>query len=608
MNKIKIHIALAVMILLSAINGKAQNSMFIDAMKQEIKRGMDSLKIDKMLSPNFISYSISDAKTIEIESSLGAILLSEELPYRLFENRLLVGENGKTNENYIDENNLWSSNYLSNRVPFSDNTNDIRRALWLTTDYKYKSAITNYEAKISALKQQNLSAEEKSLVDFSNVAISQTVIPSKSSVFSKTQLENLARTLSVIFKRFPEIQQSDVKIFTFDAQVYYANSEGTISQYPIKIVSVKVVAKTQAPGGERLSDHVLWFGHDFSELPDEKSMVADVEKMANNLKDLSKINAISEPYSGPILFEGQAAAEIFAQVFFSNTNGLISVRKPVAGSEQIVSMVSDRFKENSLEAMFNKKVISRDITIKAFPTLTTFQNKPLLGSFNVDAEGSKVPDTLTLIDNGVLRNLLSNRTPTSKMKFSNGHSRAALSNGGVKSVVGPGVIQMTNNNPTTTVDNKKLKELLIATAKEEDLEYAYIVRKIVSGGANIVDENRVSFFGSSKPAFEVSKTIQVYRVKVSDGSEELVSMAQIKGLTSGSFKRLLATSSDMQVYNTMTQPISGSLNNWNFGLSGIPATFIMPNGLLFQELDIVKEKQSVVKNVPVVASPLTITK
>lgn len=604
MNKIKTYLIVVILIFTAKLS-MAQSNPFMDAMKQEIQRGMDSLKIEKMLSPKFISYSISDAKALQIEAILGGIVKSEERPIRLFENRVLVGENVKTNENYLDENNMWSRSRLSNKIPFSDNKNDIRRALWLLTDNNYKDAITNYEAKISALSQQSLTEEEKQLLDFCTVTKSETLIPYQSFQLNKSQMESLAQNLSAIFKKYPLIQTSDVNVFAYDGQVYFANSEGTFVQYPLQVVSVKVVATTQAPSGEVLNDYVLWFTQNILQLPDEKTMTAEIEKMAKNLTDLTQKVAISEPYCGPILFEGQAAAEVFVQKFFTNINGLITVRKPVIGSEQIISMAGDKVKENTLEAMINKKIISRDISIKAIPTLTTFQNTALIGSFIADAEGVKAPDTLVLVENGVLKNLLCTRTPSLKMKQTNGHARAALSNGGVKTVTGPGVIKMVNNNPATSVDKKKLKEMLLAAAKEEDLEYAYIIRKVVSDASGIKDESSTSYYGSSEPKKDLTKTIQVYRVKVSDGSEELVSFAEVQGLSTKSFKRLLATSSEMQVYNTMIKPINIDLYKWEYKLTGTPASFILPDGLLFQELDIVKEKQGVVKNIPVVSNPLS---
>lgn len=580
----------------------------MDAMNQEIQRGMDSLKIEKMLPPIFISYSISDAKTLQIEAILGGIVKSEERPVRLFENRVLVGENGITNENYLDENNLWSWSPFSNEIPFSNNIRDIRRALWLLTDNNYKNAITNYEAKISALSQQSLTDEEKQLFDFCTVTKSETAVPYQSSQLDKSQMESLARNLSAVFKKYPAIQKSDVNVFAYDGQVYFANSEGTEVRYPLQVASVKVVASTQAASGEVLNDHVLWFTKNISLLPDKMTMIAEVEQMAINLSDLAQKVAINEPYSGPILFEGQAAAEVFVQKFFTDVNGLVSVRKPVLGNEQIMSMVPDKVKENTLEAMMNKKIISRDISIEAIPTLNTFQNIALIGNFIADAEGVPAPDKLVLVENGVLKNLLCSRIPTLKMKQTNGHARPALSNGGIKTVTGPGVVKMTNNNPATSVDKKKLKEMLIAAAKEEDLDYAYIVRKVVSDAAGIESENNVYYYGGSEPKIDLSKTIQVYRVKVSDGSEELVGLAEIQGLNTKSFKRLIATSSEMQVYNTMIQPINIDLYNWEYNLTGMPASFILPEGLLFQELDIVKEKQGVVKNTPVVTNPLSMMK
>lgn len=603
MNKLKIYL-IVVILIFTTYSGIGQSNPFMDAMKQEIQRGMDSLKIEKMLSPMFISYSISDAKTLYIEAILGGIVKSQERPVRLFENRVLVGENGKTNENYLDENNLWAWSRYSNEIPFSNNINDIRRGLWLLTDNNYKNAITNYEAKISALSQQSLTEEEKLLLDFSATEKSETVVPYQGFQLDKTQMENLARNLSFVFKKYPAIQKSGVSVFVYDGHIFFANSEGSSVQYPLQIASIKVVATTQAPSGEVLNDHALWFSKNISQLPDEKTMIAEVEKMAGNLSDLTQKVAIREPYSGPILFEGQAAAEVFVQKFITNVNGLISVRKPVLGNEQIISIVPDKVKENTLEAMMNKKIISRDISIDAIPTLINYQNTALIGSFTADAEGVRAPDTVILVENGILKNLLCNRTPSLKMQQSNGHARPALSNGGIKTVTGPGVILMTNNNPVTSVGMVKLKEMLIAAAKEEDLEYAYIVRKIVSDAAGIENETNIYYYGSSEPKKDLSKTIQVYRVKVSDGSEELVSLAEIQGLSTKSFKRLLATSSEMQVYNTMVKPVNSDLYNWDYKLTGIPASFILPEGLLFQELDIVKEKQGVVKNIPVVSNPL----
>ncbi|MBU4485384.1 MAG: hypothetical protein KKD38_00510 [Candidatus Delongbacteria bacterium] len=580
----------------------SQNDPISDAMKREIQRGIDSLRIEKMLPPSFISYSISDARTLQIKSTLGSLILSEEQPFRTFSNRILVGENGKTNENYLDENTLWYWNRNSNEVPLTGGSDDIRRSLWLATDNNFKNAVTNYEAKISALSQQSFSDEEKNIHDFSPSPKNESLVPYQSYEINKLKLEKLSRALSSVFKKYPVIQKSEVNIFAFDGQVYFADSEGSSARYPVQIASVKVTAETQAPGGEILNDHVIWFAKNTNQLPDEKALVAEIEKTAKNLTDLTQKNPVTEPYSGPVLFEGQAAAEAFVQMFFSQTDGLVSVRKPILGNEHIINMAPDRVKENSVEAMINKKIISRDITIEALPFLSEFEKSPLTGSFITDAEGVNPPEKLLLVENGVLKNLLADRTPSQKMNSSNGHSRPALSNGGIKAVTGPGVIKMTNNNPVTSLDSKQLRQKLFEIAIEEDLEYAYIVRKVISEAADI--QNLSSSRGDRNPQKDISKTIRVYRVNISDESEELVSLAEVQGLSVKSFKRLLATSSEMQVYNTMLQPVGERIYSWLYNLSGIPASFILPHALLFEELDVVREKQGMVKNIPLVPNPL----
>ena len=595
-----------VVILCFSTTGLAQSNPLMDAMFREIQRGMDSLRIEKMLPPGFISYSITDANTLHIEAILGGIVKSQERPVRSFENRVLVGENGKTNENYLDFNTLWSWNQFSNEIPFSSSSNDIRRALWLQTDNSYKNAVTTYEAKISALNQQSLTEEEKQLYDFSAEPKLTMNVPYQSFQMNKPKMETLARNLSSVFKKFPLIQKSQVTIIAYDGQVFFANSEGTSVQYPLQAACLKVVATTQAASGNVLNDHLLWFARNILELPDEKTLVRMIESMANNLSGLTQKIPVAEPYCGPVLFEGQAAAEVFIQKFFSDINGLIAVRKPVAGSEQIVNIAGDRAKENTLEAMMNKKIISRDISVEALPALNIFQNTILTGSFIADAEGVRAPDKLMLIENGVLKNLLCSRIPTLKMKQSNGHARPALTSRGIKTVTGPGVIKMTNNNPLTTVDRKRLKEMLIAAAKEEDLPYAYIVRKVISEAAGIQTEGNMSYYGETQSKPDLSKTIQVYRVNVSDGSEEMISFAQVQGLSIKSFKRLLATSSELQVYNTMLKPVNTDLNTTDYPLTGISSSFILPEGMLFQELDVVKEKQGVVKNISVVPNPILI--
>ena len=576
---------------------KAQSNIFIDAMNEEIQRCMAGLKLDKMQSPKFISYTVIDTRIVEINSVLGNLTLSRERDYRTFNDRILVGEGNLTNENYIDENNMWSWNNVNNELPITGGKDDFRRALWLKTDFDYKNAVTNYEAKISAINMQNLTEEEKSIPDFAKASKVELTVPYVKMNYDMTKLESLCKKLSAIFTKYPSIQYSKAYLSLYDAQVTIVTSEGTKVSFPFQLVSIRTIASTQISTGDVVNDHCLWYFNNISKMADEAKFLSETAAMAKNLTALITAKSVTEPYSGPIMFEGEAAAELFVQKFFTQVNGLLTTRKPIAGNAQVAMYNPDAFKENNLEAMLGKKVISRDFTVESLPSLTEFQGESLIGAFNIDGEGVKPAEKLTLIENGVMRNLLSGRVPSNKVKESNGYNRLGLSGGELTNCNAPGVIKVTNNNPATTLDLQKMKQKLIDAAKEEDLSYAYIVRKV---------ESSTSQSWGNSPDF--SKTIQVYRVNVADGSEELVSLAEIQGLSTRTFKRILASSSQMQVFNTMTLPVFGSFGSWNFETAGVPSSFIVPQAILFQELDIIKEKQKVVKKLPIVESPLVSAK
>lgn len=595
--KTKIYLSIIFVVWGLANTASAQeSSVLMEAMNQEIQRGMQGLKLDNMPAPYYISYIISDASTLRISASLGAIVSSIEKPFRTCEGRVMIGENGFTNENFLDENSIYSYEVTNSALPLTGGPDDIRRALWLFTDGDYKSALTEYEAKKSAMSQQSLAEEEKDLPDFATAPVANIVQEFKKSEFRVAQMEALARKLSAVFLNYPEIQRSNVGITLFDARVSFASSEGSLAEYPVKIALLTATAWAQSSTGEYLNEEWVLMTPEPSDWPDDSVLRARVSIMADKLMLVREAPMIKESYSGPVLFEGQAAAELVVQKFFSDVAGLTAHRKPVASSYMVPAMAPDRFKENALESMMNKKVISRDLSFVAYPRLSSYMNIPLVGSSFVDAEGVPTPDSVVLIDRGMMNNLLSGRTPTPKISQSNGHARPAISNGGIIAANGASVVKMVNHNPLTKADAKTMKEKLIAAAKEEGLDYAYIVRKVTSFPA----QSGASSSGTSG----LTKPIEVYRVWVADGREELVSMAELDGVSVKSFKRVVATSIEEQVYNTLVDPVRVYVFSWDFNTTGVPSSFILPQGILLEDLEIKPAKRDLVKTPPVVDNPL----
>jgi len=611
-NKIKIYLLMFVVIFITnLIYSQNASETIKKAMKDELERNMKNLTLENLEKPFFISYTICDAKTLYLSSTLGALIKSEEKPYRKHSARVLVGDYESDNENFVEMNNMYSFNMNEGNIPLDNDYYGIRNSLWKTTDIMYKDAAELFERKLSAIDQQNLSEEEKDLPDFCKVSPNNLDISSVSFEMDKQKWEKTAKELSAIFKDYHDIFSSNVSIFLYQADVYFLNTEGTDTKYPLSLTAVQVNAETQADDGEPLFDHVLYYALTPADLPALKNMKNEVKLMADNLVKIKNAPIFDDSYSGPILFEDQAVAELFAQSMFSSTSGLSTMRKPIFGEQQMAAMLG-QLMGKTLESKIDKKIISKDLTITAVPKLKEFNRTNLIGSFEVDAEGVIPSDELVLVEKGILKTLLNGRTPTPKIRESNGHSRTSMFNGGLKSEIGPGVIKVTSSEGFS---KEELKQKLIETATEEDLDYAFIIRKMESPNCGREKEISVtmimSSFSGGGSKSSISRPLYIYKVSLENGEEELVRTTELSGFSIKSLKDVLGISSEQFAYNTLLTKSVAGLNMSMFAgfgsswkLNGIPASFIVPDAILLEEVDIQKEKRAVTMKTPVVENPV----
>ena len=565
-NKYKIIsiILLCSVIAISSISTQAKNKttreIILSAMKDEMARNMEQLQLENLQRPFFISYTILDAKTMEVTATLGSIIYSNENHFRSHNVRVMVGDYKLNDENFRDRNPggfQWTLLRGTDRLPLEDDYYGIRRALWIATDRVYKSASENYERKIAALDQQELSEEEKALEDFSQAPIVKYTEPARLFDMERTKWEKTAKEISAIFQNYPDIYSSQIRIYFYQGDTYFLNSEGTEVVQPLTLVDMYINASTQAVDGEPLDDITVYIGMIPQDLPATKILKQNVKEMAERLILLRTAPVFEDSYTGPVMFENQAVAELIAQRLFTGPSGLLTFRQPIMAS----STRSRPSQSQSLEDKIGTRILSRDLTVKAMPAMDTFSGVKLIGSFKVDAEGVKPPEELVLVENGILKTLLSNRTPTTKVKESNGHQRPLISR--ASSRLGPSVILMTTSDGKSKAE---MKSELLQLAKDEGLDYGIIVRKISS----------------------ITRPIIIYRVSVEDGKEELVRSVKLGRLSLSSLRRIYASADAQFLYQR----------------GGVPASFIVPQSLIFEELEVEQEKRTYTPKLPVVPSPL----
>lgn len=580
------------------------NDNVINTLNEELKRNFSNLKIDNLKPLKYIEYALSDGEVYELDISYGSIITESSRKITKPFAKIVVGEEIRTNENYINQKSLWGYNYYSN-VNIEKDPIPLKIYFWNKTDNLYKDKAELFENKISTMNQQKIDEVELDLEDF-YASTMQTINISKPEIdIDKNKWKATVKSMSEVFLKYPEIENSNVYFKVFNTYIYYVNSENTTAQYPITIYSIKVQASTHASDGEELKDYILIYSASLDNLPDENALLSKTEELAKDLTNLKNATVFNDAYAGPVLFEGQAAAEIFSQVFLKIDNALYAKRKPII-EKSVIENYSNYIgnTSNKLDYRFDKKIISRDLTITAMPSGILNADKNLFGNYSIDAQGIIPLKDHVLIDKGVLKGFMSDRIPTQKEKNSNGYKQWVISDNGIVQDIGPGVIQMTSE---TTLNNKQIMEKLKSVADEEDLDYVLIVRKLKNNNTGF-EKVSTSFFSSGTKKKGIN-LLYVYKHYVKTGKEELVRSIELDRITISNFKRILGVTEENIIYKTMLNSKEHKSMWWRdnpSNLNGMPTTIVVPRAILFEELELQKNKNIIVDTPPIVSSPIVL--
>jgi len=532
---------------------KDERALISEAIREEVERGKNGLQLEGLKPPFFISYTLSDADQLVVSASNGSILRSETHPFRSGGARLLIGDYNCTDENFSGTTG-GTANY--DGQPCLDNDEaGIRYTVWRDLDAIYKSAAETYEQKIATINQLNIPEKDMELPDWDRTpVVVMNDLPTPIIQFDKLKYETYAKQASLVFDEYKDILSSNVSVHIYNAIVYFYNTEGSEYRYPLAFVSLNVSAYAKTAEGEDLSDEFdLSFAHP-DELPSLEELKQQCHTLASRLREELSASKLQEAYSGPVLFEGLAVVRTFYGNFFSGEQSLIAQRKPLTAR-------GVSFGGNGLEEMMDKRITAREISIVDMTGTPEYKGIKLLGYTPIDAQAVIPPATLTLVENGILKTMLNDRVPTQKVPHSNGHSLPSL---GAGAGTNTGVIRMTD---TRQRYKEELREELFKQAKAEGYEYAYIVRDALNLGAY---------------------PRELYRVNLSDGSEERVRAAVINNMDVQAFRNNITAVSDQEyIYN---------------GVAGNLVSIIVPDAILFGDLQIQSNRVDNFKKPPYVDS------
>jgi len=523
----------------------ASTPSLLDILSDELQRNFSILKQNADPPPYYMDYTVTDEESQSLSATLGTVESRNKEHLRYLDITLRIG--APQLDNYHSVNGLKGRFTHGEILPLDDVPDAIRRKVWLDTDRTYKLAArrlieikSNQEVKVK---------DADSSADFSSEppAVYQEPPPPIANI--DEQWAERARKWSSAVATSPDVLYSNISLSVQRLSKYMVSTEGTRLLHGRNFVSLSIVARGKATDGMDLIALQDYQAADLAHLPPRAEIEAAAKRVGHNLADLVQAPAV-EPFVGPAILSGKAAAVFFHEIFGHRIEG--HRQKDESEGQTFTKAVGTAVLPSFLSVVFD-------------PTRRTLNGVDLNGYYTYDDEGVKAKP-VTVVDDGILKTFLMSRSPIDGVDHSNGHGRRQ-----------PG-LEAESRQSNLIVESKKqvseqaLREMLIAEVKRQNKPYGLYFDEI-TGGYTTTQRRGLQ-------AFTVIP-LMVYRVFADGRPDELVRGVDIVGTPLASFAKILATSDKPEVFNGYCGAESGQ----------VPVSASSP-AILVSEIEIQKKQHS----------------
>jgi TldD protein len=522
---------------------KAASDPILKVMQGELSRATGDLaKSDP--APYFLSYTVNDQNIVVLIGAYGSLLTDAALQRRQADVTMRVGSPALDNTHGQSR----PSGMTSGTLPLGDDSDAIARVLWELTDREYKRAAPAF-LNVKTNTAVRAEEEDKS-PDFSKEApqthTGEALTP---LAFDRTAWEGEIRRLSAGFRKYSDVYFATVLLQVQNSNSRLVSSEGAAIATPSTSTRLVMEAQTRADDGMELLRVETFQAPSAGGLPSEAELTAKIDKMAEDLKALRKA-PVAEPYDGPALLSGRAAAVFFHEVLGHRLEG---------------HRQRDEDEGQTFTKKVNQEVLPKFLSVADDPTIHEVGGVKLAGSYEYDNEGAPA-QRVDVIQDGILKNFLMSRMPIKDFGVSNGHGR---NQPGLMPTGRQGNLIVTS---TQTVPEAQLRQKLIDEAKKQGKPYGLYFDDI-QGGFTLTTR-------SLPQAFQVLPVV-VYRVYADGRPDELVRGVDIVGTPLAALTRIMTTGDQQHVFNGVCGAESGS----------VPVAAVAP-AMLFSEMEVQKRAHS----------------
>ncbi|MGD0956403.1 MAG: metallopeptidase TldD-related protein [Candidatus Acidiferrales bacterium] len=526
-------------------DGQAQ-PVVLTAMQDELDRSLPALsKADPAVY--FISYTVTDRQYSEVTGSNGALLSSTEDRGRWLEVQTRVGTYQLDDTHKLpDRPPSWTSPGTS--AALDDDIPVLRREIWRETDRQYRAA-SQALIKVQTSQEVQVQAAEGAAPDFSREEPHTYIGPRVEIHVDRKPWEERMRKYTAAFSKSPAVLNSIATFTALAANQYQVNTEGTKLAFGQVHYRLELFVQSKAPDGMDIQRYANFDWLDPKDAPDDKTVFNRIQVLIHETEALDNAPLV-DPYAGPALLTGRAAAVYFHEVFGHRAEGFR--QKDINEGQTFTSKIGE-------------PILPDFISIKDDPTEASLGGQMLLGYYPYDDEG--VPaQNVQLVDRGILKTFLMSRSPLINIPHSNGHGRRQL---GYVPVARQGNLIVSS---TDTMTDAQLRQKLVELIKQQGKQFGLLIDDIAGG---------FTFTGRGNPqAFQVQPLV-VYKVFADGRPDELVRGVDIVGTPLVSLTKIVATGDTPDIFNGYCGAESGS----------VPVSAVAP-AMLISEMEVQKKQTS----------------
>jgi TldD protein len=498
-------------------------------MKSELDREMTALKKAEV-PPYYMDYMVRDVQIMAIGTSFGSLVRSQGERSRLLTTHVKVGDYLLDNSHPIESADHNSDEPPpgngSSLLPTDNKIDAIRWALWRTTQNEYIKALSEFKR----IKSPTTKLAPSEAPDFSKEQPThyyENPLPAFDQLVNQKDWEAKLKELSGMFNNDPDLITGEASLQVQAERKYFLSSENS------SVVQNATTAYLYVQGDVRTSDgdiaplYKSYFAATPAELPSAQIIRKDIAGMLEIFRKL-KTAPLAEPYTGPAILDAHVAGVFFHEIFGHRVEG---------------HRLRNEHDGQTFKAKIEEQVLPTSMNIIFDPSLSSYDNQPLNGSYRYDDEGIQ-GRRVEVVEKGILKTFLMSRAPLERIHQSNGHGRAAA---------GSDVVSRQSNllvETTKPVTSSELRKLFIAECLAQGKKYGYFFKDVV-GGFTTTDRY-------SPNAFNIFPT-EVYRVYTDGRPDELVRGVDLIGTPLAMFAEIEAAGDHKEIFTGFCGAESGSV-------------------------------------------------